>query len=85
MSARAGDEISIQGNTIVPNQHATPIDAESGAPGFRSHGQMMTRGPLARAPRGWNVMVQTMLTRRTHTAIVLAGAAAVAKRSALCG
>jgi len=84
MSARTG-EIRIQGNTIVPNQHATPIDAESGAPGFRFDAQMMTHGPLTRAPRVWNAMVQTMRIQRTHTAIVLEGAAAVPNRSAVCG
>jgi hypothetical protein len=85
MSARTGDEINIQGNMIVPNQHPTPIDAESGAPGFRFDAQMMTHGPLTRAPRVWNAMVQTILTLRTHTGIVLEGAAAVASRSAVCG
>jgi hypothetical protein len=85
MPARTGDQISIQRNTIVPNQHAVPIDAESGAPGFRFDAQMMTRGPLTRAPRVWNAMVQTILTQRTHTAIVLERAAAVASRGALCG
>ena len=84
MSARTG-EIRIQGNMIVPNQHSTPIDAESGAPGFRFDAQMMTHGPLTRAPRVWNAMVQTILTQRTLTAIVLEGAAAVANRSAVCG
>ena len=67
----------------MPNQHATPIDAESGAPGFRFDAQMMTHGPLTRAPSVWNAMVQTLLTQWTHTA--MEGAAAVANRSAVCG
>jgi hypothetical protein len=46
----AGDEISIHGNTVEPNQHLKPLDTEPGASGFRFNAKKMTRGPLARAP-----------------------------------